>query len=132
MLHPPRLPPGKLAASLAQTFLSNPTGRFGAQQGNRFTSRSDVEKLTAACAWCMEPASAVAALAHCASSANGRATLPRNRARSVSSCILWPLVRLLCSGEIGAGGFIGGRGFICWLPTSVSVEWDVGIFPVAH
>ncbi len=72
---------GKLAASLAQTFLSNLTGRFGAQQGSRFTSRSDVERPMAACAWCMRPAFAIAAPALCASSVNGMAARPRSRAR---------------------------------------------------
>ncbi len=35
---------GKLAASLAQTFLSNPMGRSGAQQGSRFTPMSSEER----------------------------------------------------------------------------------------
>src|SRR5258708_6190584 len=101
MVHPPPPPLGKLAGSQVKSFLFNPMGRCGVQQGARWFPRSSVEKPMAACAWCMRPASAVATLAHCARSANGRATLPRNRARSVSSCILWPLVRLLCDFERG-------------------------------
>jgi hypothetical protein len=81
MLHPPRPPPGKLAASLAQTFLSNQMGRSGVRQVSLFTLMSGAEKPMAACASCMRPAFAVAARALCASSANGMAAPPRSRAR---------------------------------------------------
>ena len=70
---------GKLAASLAQTFLSNQMGRSGAQQGSRFTPMSGVEKPMAACAWSTRPAFAVVAPARCASSVNGMAPPPRSR-----------------------------------------------------
>lgn len=47
------------------------------------------EKLTGACASCMEPVSAVAVPVLCASSASGRAAPPRSRARSACCSILW-------------------------------------------
>src|SRR5213082_750136 len=70
----PLLPlPGKRVASRGQTFLSSPMGRSSVQQGTRFRPRGGVEKLTAACAWCMRPAFAVAAPVLCANSVNGMA-----------------------------------------------------------
>ncbi len=39
MVHPPRPPPGKRAASPEQTFLSSPMERCGVQQGSRFTAQ---------------------------------------------------------------------------------------------
>jgi hypothetical protein len=70
---------GKLVASAAQIFRSNPMGRFGVQQGNRFLPRSGVEKPMGAYVWCMPQAFAVAALARCASSVNGMVVPPRSR-----------------------------------------------------
>ena len=54
---------GKRVASRDKTLHSSLMGPSSVQQGSRCLSRSGVEKLTAACAWCMEPAFAVAALA---------------------------------------------------------------------
>ena len=107
MLHPPRLPPGKLAVSPAQTFLSSPMERSGVRQGSRFESRSGVGKLTEVCAWCMRPVYAVAARVRSASSVNGKATPRQSRARSACSCIRSRLVLPRSSGAIGAAKHIG-------------------------
>ena len=81
MLHLPQQPPGKLVASRGKTFPSNLIARFGAQQGRSWSLMSGVEKPMAACALCMEPAFASAALVRCVSSANGMAAKPRSPAK---------------------------------------------------
>ncbi len=81
MLHLPQLPPGKLVASRVKTFHSSLMARFVVQQASRFLPMSGVEKLMAACAWCMRPAFAAAAPALYASSVNGMAARLRSRAR---------------------------------------------------
>ena len=50
---------GKPVASPEPTFLSSPTGRCAVQQGSRLCPRSIVERLIAACAWCMPPVFAI-------------------------------------------------------------------------
>jgi hypothetical protein len=107
MLHPPRLPPGKLAVSPAPTFLSSPMERSGVRQGSRFESRSGVGKLTEVCAWCMRPVLAVAARVRSASSVNGKATPRQSRARSACSCIRSRLVLPRSSGATPAAEHIG-------------------------
>src|SRR5713101_4039039 len=120
LLHRTRLPPpamlprrwacpGKLAASQAKTLLSSPMGHCGVRLIRSFSPMSSAEKLTGACASCMEPVSAVAVPVRCASNASGRAAPPRSRARSACSCIrLWSGRRRF-SGVTGVGGSIAGR-----------------------
>ena len=55
-----------------------------------------------ACASCMEPAFAVAAPVRFVRSANGRAVLPRNHARSACYCIHWSSILARFSGGTGA------------------------------
>ena len=105
--------PGKLAVSRGRTSPSSLTGRYAVQPANHWWHMSDVEKLMGACAWCTQPASAVAAPVLCATSVNGRAAPLLSRAKSVCSYIPSSLVQPLCSGEIGAGGFIGGSASNC-------------------
>ena len=71
--------PGKLVASLDKTLLSNPMGRCGAPLTRSFSRMSSAEKPMEACAWCMEPASAVIAPVLCVSSVNGMGVQPANR-----------------------------------------------------
>src|SRR5713226_9580272 len=120
LLHRTRLPPpamlprrwacpGKLAASQAKTLLSSPMGHCGVRLIRSFSPMSSAEKLTGACASCMEPVSAGAVPVRCASNASGRAAPPRSRARSACSCIrLWSGRRRF-SGVTGVGGSIAGR-----------------------
>ena len=81
MVHSPLLLPGRQVASPAKIFLSSPMGHSGVQQGSSFTPMSGVGRPMGACVWCMQPASAVVAPAHCASSVSGMAARPRSRAR---------------------------------------------------
>src|SRR5579883_1150162 len=77
----PLLSPGKLAASLAQTFLSSLTERCSVQQGRSLWSRSVVEKLMGACASSMAQAFGVVGLVHYAPSVNGMALRRLSHAR---------------------------------------------------
>jgi hypothetical protein len=106
MLHPPRLPPGKLAVSPAQTFLTRAMERSGIRQGSRFGSRSGVGKLRGVYVWCMRPVLAVAAHVRSANSVNGKATRRLCRARSACSCIRWWSGRCRFSGVTGVVGLI--------------------------
>ena len=69
--------------------------------------RSNAEKPMGACAWCMEPASAVVVPVPCASSANGMAGQRQSRARSVCCCIRWWSALPRSSGVTGVEEFIG-------------------------
>src|SRR5258708_3434008 len=96
------LPPllGKRVASRDKTFLSSLMGRSGVQQSSRYLLMNGIEKPMGACAWCIEQAFAVAALARCASSVNGSATA---KPRQVS--VLLPAsigCRFCSSGGTGA------------------------------
>jgi len=64
--------------------------RYVALPGNHSSRTNVVEKPMEACAWCMQPASAVAAPVPCVSCVNGRAQLPKSRA--FVSVLLHPLV----------------------------------------
>jgi hypothetical protein len=63
-------------------------GRCAVRLANRWLSMSGAEKPMEACAWCMQPASAVAVRVPCATSVNGSAT---QKPRQVS-VLLHPLV----------------------------------------
>jgi hypothetical protein len=73
--------PGKRAASRGKILSSNRMARFTVQQVRSFVPMSGAERPMGACAWCMRPASGVAALVLCANSANGKGTPLRSRAR---------------------------------------------------
>jgi len=65
------------------------------------------EKQMEVCGWSTEPVSTVVVRVRCASSVNGKAALPKNRAKSVSSCIRSQLGMSHFSGETGVGEFTG-------------------------
>jgi hypothetical protein len=79
MLHLP--PPGKLVASLVQTFLSNQMGPCGVQQATSWSRMSDVEKAMAVCGSSIPPAFATAVRVQNVRTANGTAAQRPNRAR---------------------------------------------------
>jgi hypothetical protein len=106
MVHPPPPPPGKLVASLDKTFLSSLMEHSVVQQGSPCAPTSGAERLMGVCAWCMRPASAVAAPALCATSVNGRAAPPPSLVRSACCSILSPWDLLRSSGVTGVGDFI--------------------------
>src|SRR2546425_6264102 len=65
--------PGNKDASLVATLPSSRMGRCAVLLGRRFVRTSGARKAMEACAWCMRPASTVAAPVLCASSVNGMA-----------------------------------------------------------
>jgi hypothetical protein len=78
---PKWLCPGNADASLVATLSPSRTGRCAVPPGSHCMHTSGAEKAMGACAWSMRPAFAVAALALCASSVNGRAASPPSRAK---------------------------------------------------
>jgi len=73
--------PGNKDASLVATLPSSRMGRCAVLLGRRFVRTSGARKAMEACAWCMRPASTVAAPVLCASSVNGMAKPLANLAR---------------------------------------------------
>ncbi|GHO90089.1 hypothetical protein KSF_001370 [Reticulibacter mediterranei] len=73
--------PGKQVASQARIFLFSPMARCGVLLTRGWSPMSNVEKLMAACAWCMEPAFAVVVPVRCANSVNGMALQRQSRAK---------------------------------------------------
>ncbi len=98
-------------------------------QARSFVSMSGGEKPMAVCASCMPLASAVAVSARCVNSVNGRAALPRSRARPVCcySRSWWGLPR--SSGAIGAGGGIDVRASPCCVSNGWRCRWHPPALP---
>lgn len=109
-------PPGKRAGSAEPTFLSSLMGHCAVPPGSRFTSRSDVARLMAVCAWCMPPAFATAAPVRCVSNVNGMAARPQSHARSACCCIRFASVSPHYSGAIGGAETTGAP--VCSSPDS--------------
>jgi hypothetical protein len=80
--------PGKQLAFRARTLLFSLMGPCGARLRRNSSHMNTAEKPMGACVSCMEPAFAIVAPAHCASSVNGTAALPKSHARSACCCIL--------------------------------------------
>jgi hypothetical protein len=101
--------PGKQVAFRAKTLLFSLMGHCGALLSRNSSHMNTAEKPTGACVSCMEPAFAIVAPAHYASSVNGTAAPPKSHARSACCCIPSKLGRLPCSGVTGGAGSIDGH-----------------------
>jgi hypothetical protein len=116
--------PGKLAASRVKTLPSSQMAPSVARPGSRWLPMSGAGKPMGACVWWMQVASAVAAPALCASSVNGMAARPPNRARSVCYCIPSSSGLHLCSGATGADDSTDGRACNCFATSAWKCEWS--------
>ncbi len=120
---------GKPVASPEPTFLSSPTGRCAVQQGSRLCPRSIVERLIAACAWCMPEVTAIVVPARCESLANGMVTPPKSRARSACSCIRSLSEGSRFSGRTGAEESIDVPVSTSFVRSRVEIEVQRGVGP---
>jgi hypothetical protein len=93
---------GRPAAFLVRTLHSSPMARSSVPLTRSCFRMNTAEKPMGACAWCMEPASAVAARVRFVRSVNGRGAPPANHARSASCCIHWLPGMRRFSGGTGA------------------------------
>jgi hypothetical protein len=101
-VHRPRPHPGKRGVSPEPTFLVSPMARSGVRLANTCSRMNGAVKPMEACAWCMEPASAVAVPVLCANSVSGMAARPQSHARSACCSIRSRWVPPRSCGEIGA------------------------------
>lgn len=108
--------PGKLVVSPVKTLRSSLMERSVVQQTRSSSRMSSAEKPMEACVWCMALAFAVVVRVPSVNNASGRVAPPGSLARSACSCIPSQLVRLRCSGEIGAADFIDAP--VCNLSTT--------------